>query len=212
MTQLLPILIFVIFAIVTWRLSRSTYNQFAHFLNSGADNSAVTHESELQRLLDTAERYYSERRWPSAEKAFLKVLKLDHRNLTAYRRLALIYSYLHNYDDARECLELVMQRETTAADLHNYSTILYHAKQPGRAIQAMEQALELDQSLVRYTTLAKMFALTQQPQKQLEVLLAAHEFDRSSRTVVEAIVQWYRAHKDVERAKEWQRLLIEKTH
>ncbi|MCC7543708.1 hypothetical protein IT415_03325 [bacterium] len=205
-----PVLVFGILAGITWHLSRSTYNQLAHFLNSGADNSAVTHESELQRLIDTAERYYSERKWTSAEKAFLRVLKLDHKNLTAYRRLALVYSYLHNYADAQECLELVMRRETTAADLHNYSTILYHAKQSERAIQAMEQAIELEPSLVRYMSLSKMHALAHQPQKQLEALLAAHEFDRTNQPVVQSVIQWYRAHQDSERASQWQQLLIEK--
>ena len=210
MTLFFPIIVFVLFAVVSWRLSRSNYNQLAHFLNSGADNSIVTHESELGRLIETAERYFKERKWGPAEKAFLRVLKLDHKNLTAYRRLAMIYSYSRNYSDAQECLELVMQRETTAADLHNYSTILFHAKQTDKAIQAMEQAIELEATVPRYIALSKLYVVQHQPHKQLEALLAAHELDRQDTAIVQAITHWYTVHNQPQQAASWKQQIIER--
>lgn len=210
MTLMLPILVFVVFGFISWRLSRSSYNQLAHFLNAGADNSIVTHESELGRLIETAERYYKERKWGPAEKAFLRVLKLDHKNLTAYRRLAMIYSYSRNYGDAQECLELVMQRETTAADLHNYSTILYHTRQFDTSIQVMEQAIELEPTLARFIAISKLYGLRNQPQKQLEALLAAHELDKNDASIVQAIVHWYSDHNQPQQAASWRQQIIER--
>lgn len=42
---------FMLVAFVTWRIIRSNYNQLAHYLNAGMDNEAITHESQLERLL-----------------------------------------------------------------------------------------------------------------------------------------------------------------
>jgi len=207
----LPLLIFAGLALLTWRLTRSSYNQLAHFLNTGSDNTAVTHESELERLIDSATRYYSQGKWIAAEKAYLKVLKLDHKNLPAYRRLALIYSHLHNYNDAIECLEMVMKKETTAADLQNYATMLFHIKKSEKAIIALQQALELEPTIARFTALAKLYKLQNEPQRQLEILLAAHEFDTQDQDSIKLIVRWYTENNETDQAERWRGKLIEKS-
>jgi len=203
MNQWLPILSFAAVSVVTWSLCRTGYNQIAHILNSGADNSAVTHESELQRLLDTAGRYFDERKWTAAEKAYLKALKMDHKNLVAYRRLAMVYSYLHNYEDAIECLELVMRRETSATDLQNYATMIYHTGDTDKAIAALDRAIELEPTLSRYVAQAKLCSLSGADDRQLESLLAAYELDRSNHAVVTMISQWYGQRKDYENQRRW---------
>src|SRR6266571_4788203 len=61
---------------------------------------------QLTRLVEYANRLYSERKWLAAEKAYLNVLKHDHKNITAYSHLGIIYSAQKNLADAIECFEI----------------------------------------------------------------------------------------------------------
>lgn len=177
------LLAFSIVALLTWRIIRSNYNQFAHYLNAGMDNEAITHESQLERLLAAAARYYDERKWVAAEKAYLKVLKLDHKNILAYRRLGMVYSHLHNYEDAAECFELVAKAQNTASDWQNLATVLYREKRYERAIEVMEKANTLEVSTSRLLALVKLYEVTGQTSKAGEVLQAAQQFDPDSAAV-----------------------------
>jgi tetratricopeptide (TPR) repeat protein len=151
---------FIGISILTWRIIRSSYNQLAHYLNAGLDNEAITHESQLDRLHVAANRYYEERKWLAAEKAYLKVLKLDHKNIQAYRRLGMIYSHLHNYEDAAECLEMVTKSQKNAVDLHNLATVQFHNKRYDLSIDALTKAIELEPSVSRLLALAKLFEIS----------------------------------------------------
>ncbi len=201
--MILTIVLFLILAFFTWRLTRTSYNPLAHWLNSGANNAEVTQESELGRLLETANRYFMERKWKAAEKAYVKVLKHDHKNMTAFRRLGLVYSYLHEYEDAAECCEYVIKRQPTAVDLQNFATVLYHQKQIEPAITMMQRALELEPSLSRYIGLARLYEAEGEDDKQLQALLAAHEVARGDATATRLITHWYRSHGRDGQAQAW---------
>lgn len=176
--------IVIILGLITWRITQSSFNPMAHFLNSGANNDESMQESELTKLLDTADSLYQNRNWLSAEKAYLRVLKFDHSHLFAYRRLALIYTYLHNYVDAAECLELVIKNDATATDLQNYSTILQHAKRNPEALEAMQRSFTLEPTVTRALSLSKLYAKLGDPSKQFEALQAAVEIDPNDQNVI----------------------------
>lgn len=197
--------IFLLLAFITWRQTRSNYNRLAHWLNIGSNNAEVTQESALGQLLVKANRYFMERKWPAAEKAYLKVLKLDHKNMTAFRRLGLVYSYMRNFEDAAECCEYVIKHDPTATDLQNYATVFYHLERFDEAITTMQRALELEPTLTRYVGLARMYAALNRDEKQLEALLAAHEVSRDDQMAISLIVQWYQKHGEHEQAGAWKR-------
>lgn len=181
------VVLFIVIAGICWRIFQTSYNPLAHFLNSGANNDETMQESELTKLLDTANSLYQSRNWISAEKAYLRILKFDHANLLAFRRLGLIYTYMHNYTDAAECLELVIKSDPTAADYQNYATILHHAKKLPDAIRAMQRSLTLEPSLNRALSLAKLYAEVGDKQKQYEAARAAAEISPSDPAVVELL-------------------------
>ena len=180
---MLEIVAFGVVAFITWRIIRSSYNQLAHYLNAGMDNEAITHESQLERLLAAAARYYDERKWVAAEKAYLKVLKLDHKNILAYRRLGMVYSHLHNFEDAAECFELVAKAQNTASDWQNLATVLYRQKHYEEAITAMEKANGMEASVSRLLALVKLYEVTERTEKAREALQAAHQLDPESAAV-----------------------------
>lgn len=194
---------FLILSLITWRITRSSYNQLAHFLNAGLDNEAITHESQLERLLVAAARYYDEGKWPAAEKAYLKVLKLDHKNLTAYRRLGMVYSHLKNYPDAQECFEIVIKATPQAADWQNYATVLFHAKQYPVAADAMQRALDMEPTLSRFLALARLYELMNQPTQQFEALAAAHEVSPADSSVMLLLARWHEQHGNEAHATRW---------
>lgn len=183
------LVVFIALALLTWRIIRSSYNQLAHYLNAGQDNEAITHESQLKRLLVAAGRYYDERKWVAAEKAYLKVLKLDHKNIQAYRRLGMVYSHLHSYEDAAECFEFVVKANGSASDWQNFATVLYHIKYYDQAIAAMEKANDLDTSITRLLALAKLYEVTNQTEQVGLVIQKAQALNPDSPAVAK-----YRAH------------------
>lgn len=188
---------------ITWRLTRSSYNQFAHFLNAGLDNEAITHESQLERLLTAAARYYDEAKWLAAEKAYFKVLKFDHKNLTAYRRLGMVYSHLKNYPDARECFEFVIKAGPNASDWQNYATVLFHQKQYKEAADAMQRALEFEPTLSRFLALARLYELMDSHAQQFEALAAAHEMNPDDTSVMLLIARWHEKYGSETQANRW---------
>ena len=177
---------FVICAFLTWRLTRSSYNQLAHYLNAGLDNEAITHESQLERLLASAGRYYDERKWLAAEKAYVKVLKLDHKNTAAYRRLGMVYSQLKNYEDAAECFEIAVRARATAADYQNLATVYYHLKRYHEVQTSLQKSIAIEPSMSRYMALAKVQGILGNAAGRDETLRAAHRLDPNSAAVAQA--------------------------
>jgi len=180
------LIIFVVLAFVTWRITRSSYNQFAHYLNAGLDNEAVTHESQLERLIAAAGRYYDERKWLAAEKAYVKVLKLDHKNTTAYRRLGMVYSQLKNYSDAAECFQIAMKSGGTAADWQNLATVQYHLRSHDEVEASLKKSIEIEPSVSRYLALAKAQGILDKNEEQRLTFYATQKFDTESPAIEKA--------------------------
>lgn len=180
---MLELVAFILLAVLTWYIIRSSYNQLAHYLNAGLDNEAITHDSQLKRLIASAGRYYDERKWMAAEKAYLKVLKLDHKNIQAYRRLGMVYSHLHNYEDAAECFEFAVKSQNSASDWQNLATVLYHEKRIEEAINAMEKANSIETSVSRLLALARFYDMAGQPDRVRQSIVKAQELSPDSPAV-----------------------------
>lgn len=181
------LLAFVLCALITWRLTRSSYNQFAHYLNAGLDNEAITHESQLERLLASAGRYYDERKWLAAEKAYVKVLKLDHKNTAAYRRLGMIYSQLKNYEDAAECFQIAIDARATAADWQNLATVQFHLKNYPSVEVSLKKSIAIEPNVSRYLALAKVQGILGDEAGRTASLLEAKQLDPDSAALARAL-------------------------
>lgn len=180
---------FILMSVLTWRIIRSNYNQLAHYLNAGLDNEAITHDSQLERLHVAASRYYEERKWLAAEKAYLKVLKLDHKDVQAYRRLGMIYSHLHNYEDAAECLELVVKAQNTAADWQNLATVQYQNQNHLSAVAAMEKANASEPTVSRLLALAKLYEIVGRESDIPALINRAQEIEPDSAALARYVAQ-----------------------
>jgi tetratricopeptide (TPR) repeat protein len=105
---------------------------------------------------------------------------LDHKDIQAYRRLGMIYSHLHNYEDAAECLEMVAKSQKNAVDLHNLATVQFHNKRYYLAIDALSKAIEIEPSVSRLLALAKLFEISNRSGEIPALIERARQIDPDS--------------------------------
>lgn len=155
-------------------------------LRRPATTQAVTrsHKSaQLKELEARAARLYGDRQYLAAEKAYLKVLKINHTDAQAYNRLGLIYVALKNYDDATECFQISAQLKPTAAAWYNLGLAYNENGNAIKAIAAIEKAIMFEPSAVRYQGLAKAYAKVGNQSKLIWALEQAVAQERTKRTL-----------------------------
>lgn len=126
---------------------------------------------ELKMLLDRADQLCHDKKFHSAEKAYLQVLKVDHKNIVAYRRLGQIYSILKNYEDAIESFQIAAQLAPSATSYQALAHALFDNKNYIKAIAAFEKAIMFEPTAALYSALGN----TYQQMHNLPQAIAAYE-------------------------------------
>jgi tetratricopeptide (TPR) repeat protein len=128
---------------------------------AGTEPSTVAHiaprkiPQRLQQMSDYADRLYGEKKWLAAEKAYLQVLKVDHKNITAYSHLGIIYSTQKNMPDAIECFAIAARIHPSAVTFQNLGLAYYDNRNFVKSIAAFEKAIMFEPSVHRYVGLSK---------------------------------------------------------
>lgn len=136
-------------------------------LEAGATVSLAPRRTlpQLAHLSDYADRLYGQRKWLAAEKAYLSILKLDHKNITAYSHLGVIYSTQKNMADAIECFEMAARLRPSGSTLQNLGVAYYDNRNFVKAIATFEKAIMFEPTAPRYVSLSKaQHKLTNLPQ------------------------------------------------
>lgn len=167
---------------------------------SGAEQRRVS--PRLAQAEQFALRLYKEKHYHSAEKAYLNVLKLDHRNASAYSHLGIIYSVLHNYPEAVECFELAARFAPSAPAYQNLGLGYYENKNYMKSIAAYEKAIMFEPSVLRYIGLGKAYDKLGNGAKAVEALERAVELSPVPK-YVDLLVATARAHGQAGRAAEF---------
>jgi tetratricopeptide (TPR) repeat protein len=138
---------------------------------------------QLAQMTDYADRLYGERKWLAAEKAYLGVLKLDHKNVTAYSHLGVIYSTQKNMADAIECFEIAARLRPSGSTLQNLGLAYYDNRNYIKSIASFEKAIMFEPTAQRYIGLSRAHQkLSNLPQVQTALEKAA-ELDPSKRVL-----------------------------
>jgi tetratricopeptide (TPR) repeat protein len=112
---------------------------------------------KLDKLWQIAQEGLRDKKYLSAEKALLTILRVDERNAAAYNRLGILYAKQRAFNDAIECFEIAQSLEPSASSLHNVGLIYYETGQYEKAAMAFEQAIEMESGLAaRYIAYAKV--------------------------------------------------------
>ncbi len=138
---------------------------------------------QLANALTYAERLYAEHKYLAAEKAYVAVLKLDHKNLQAYNRLGIIYSAQKNMSDAIECFEISTRLVPSAASYLNLGLAFYDNRNYIKAIAALRKSIMFEPSVQRFVALAKACDKIADTKGMIEALEKAVELEPTRQTL-----------------------------
>ncbi len=138
---------------------------------------------QLTQAISYAERLYHEHKYVAAEKAYVAVLKLDHKNLQAYNRLGIIYSAQKNFSDAIECFEVATRLKPSATTCFNLGLAFYDNRNYIKAIASIKKAIMFEPSIQRYVALAKACDKIADNRGMLEALEKAVELEPNRQTL-----------------------------
>lgn len=184
-------IIFVSLFILTFLLL-SRYR--IRLIDAAVENLAVlpiSHDTRLESLLEIAGRYYAEKNYLAAEKAYLKVLKVDHKNNLAYSRLGFIYSHFGQVEDAIECFQIVADTYPNAASYYNLAMMLFKNRKFKRSAKALEKSIELEETPSRLIALARVYRVMGHFQDQIKILERVLELEPESVSVMQLLAEAY---------------------
>lgn len=138
---------------------------------------------QLAQLTTYADRLYSERKWLAAEKAYLSVLKIDHKNITAYSHLGVIYTTQKNLADAIECFEIAARLRPSATTLQNLGVAYFDNRNYIKAIAAYEKAIMFEPSAHRYIGLSRAHQKLSNTTQVIAALEKATELEPTKKTL-----------------------------
>jgi len=157
--------------------------------------------TQVARMIEFADRLYGQRKWLAAEKAYLEVLKRDHKNLVAYSHLGVIYSTQKNYADAIECFKIAASLSPSAATWQNLGLAQYENKEYASAAAAFEKAIIAEPSAQRYLAVGRAYKQLGDVPHMIPALERAAELDPSFK-VLQALFEGYKMAGDKPKATE----------
>lgn len=111
--------------------------------------------NKLTQLVTYADRLYAEKKWLAAEKAYLSVLKLDHKHITAYSHLGIIYSTQKNLPDAIECFQIAARLHPSATTFQNLGLAYFDNRNLIKSIAAFQKSIMFEPNAQRYIGLGR---------------------------------------------------------
>ena len=189
--MIFEVLIFILLFILTFLLL-SKYR--IRLIDSAVDSLAilpVSHDTRLESLLEIAGRFYAEKNFLAAEKAYLKVLKVDHKNSLAYSRLGFIYSHFGQVEDAIECFQIVADNYPNSASYYNLSMMLFKSRRFKRSARALEKSISMEETPARLVALARTYRVLGVYDKQIKTLERALEIEADSITIMLLLAEGY---------------------
>jgi len=162
--------------------------------------------SQLVRMMEFANRLYSERKWLAAERAYLAVLKRDHQNVDAYNHLGVIYSAQKNYVDAIECFKISASLAPAAAGWQNLGLAYFKHGDYVRAAASFEKSVIAEPNAQRFLALGRTYKKLEDNPHMITAFERAVELD-PTRKALQQLFEAYRLAGEREKAVEtYQRL------
>lgn len=184
------ILFLIIFAITIVAI----VNKRTRISDAIVNNLSVAPPSQdeaLDNLLEIAGRYYAEKNLLAAEKAYLKVLRVDHKNSLAYSRLGFIYSSLGNNEDAIECFKIVADTYPNAASYHNLAMMYFKTREFELSAKALEKSLNMELRVNRLVSLARIYRILNKFDLQLATLQKANKLEPDNTEIMVLLADAY---------------------
>lgn len=166
------------------------------FVIDAISGDVQTTQDILEKLIVIADRYYREKRYLPAEKAYLRLLKYDHKNLVAYNRLGFIYTHFTNFDDAVECFKIVAEAHSTATAHQNLAMAYFKKQDYTSSADELKKASELEPTTARYLSLARIYRQLKRSDAQIDVLQKAVTADPDNVEILNLLADALMQNKD----------------
>lgn len=189
--MIIELAIFILLFVMTFLLLSKYRIGLIDAIVGGLATAPVSQDTRLEGLLEIAGRFYSEKNFLAAEKAYLKVLKVDHKNSLAYSRLGFIYSHFGQIDDAVECFQIVADNYPNAASYYNLSMMLFKSRKFKRSARALEKSIALEETPARLVALARIYRIIGQYEGQIKNLKRALELEPSNVSIMLLLAEAY---------------------
>jgi tetratricopeptide (TPR) repeat protein len=137
--------------------------------------------TRITQLSDYADRLFVEKKWLAAEKAYLSVLKVDHKNVTAYSHLGIIYSTQKSLPDAIECFTIATRIKPSGSTYQNLALAFFDNKNYIKSIAAFKKAIMFEPTSQRYVGLSRAQQKLGATTEAVETLKTAVKLDDSPR-------------------------------
>ncbi len=199
--MILEVILLVIIFIIT---IFAVVNKKSFVADKIINNLSVAPPSQdevLDSLLEIAGRYYAEKNLLAAEKAYLKVLRVDHKNSLAYSRLGFIYSSLGNNEDAIECFKIVADTYPNAASYHNLAMMYFKTREFEMSAKALEKSLNMEMKVSRLVSLARIYRILNKFDLQVETLEKANGLEPENTEIMVLLADAYLHEKKEKEAK-----------
>ncbi len=180
MTELLAILIAMVVAFISTR---------SYSLEQVKDVVSPKETQTITRLWEYTSAALKKQRWDSAERALLKILKYDHKNVSAYNQLGMIYVRTQQLDNAIACFDIASSLAPSVSSLYNLGLVQYQSGNYEAASRSLERVVDLEPTTKRRLVFAKILQ-KQGKQKRvidvLEALIKDNPSERNLRYLAEA--------------------------
>lgn len=137
----------------------------------------------LQRLWDYATQALKKQRWDAAERALLKILKHDHKNVSAYNQLGMVYVRTKQLDNAAVCFEIASSLAPSVSSLYNLGLVQYQQGDFDAAARALERVIDLEPTIKRQLVFAKVLQKQGAHKRVVAVLESVAEEEPSRRNL-----------------------------
>jgi tetratricopeptide (TPR) repeat protein len=180
-------------------------------LETGTPSSSLAPHQPSPRMVQMAtyaDRLYAEKKWLAAEKAYLGLLKLDHKNVTAYSHLGIIYSTQKNMADAIECFQIAVRLRPSGVTYQNLALSYFDNHNYIKSIAAFEKAIMFEPTAQRYMGLGKSQRKLHNLPQTIAALEKAAELE-PSRRILQLLAEVYSEAERKDEAVATQRRILE---
>lgn len=105
-------------------------------------------------LAKDADKFFDNKDYQEAEKAYLQLAIKEPKNIKVYNRLGAIYTELKNFSDAKEAFSQALKLNSeNASGYFNFALAEIELKDYRNAVEALEKAVKLDKNNKKYQKL-----------------------------------------------------------
>lgn len=137
----------------------------------------------ITRLWEYTSAALKKQRWDSAERALLKILKYDHKNVSAYNQLGMIYVRTQQLDNAIACFDIASSLAPSVSSLYNLGLVQYQSGNYEAASRSLERVVDLEPTTKRRLVFAKILQKQGKHKRVIDVLESLIEDDSSERNL-----------------------------